>query len=212
MVKQLIYLMDPFCGWCYGASPALQALRTAPDVQITIAPTGLFAGDGGRPMSAAFAGFAWINDQRIANLTGQRFTEAYRTQLLNDHSKRFDSGPATLALTAVQLTEPERELDALSAFQLARYVYGRDTADLAVLAVILGELGLDAAAARLLTGDDALIGANRKRMSSARRDMATFGVQGMPSLIVSDGEPRRLVSGDALYGDPEPLLASLRVA
>jgi putative protein-disulfide isomerase len=210
MVKALTYLMDPFCGWCYGASPALQALRAEPGIQITIAPTGLFAGDGSRPMNAEFARFAWTNDQRIASLTGQRFTEAYRTQLLDDHSKRFDSGPATRALTAVQLTAPERELDALGALQLARYVDGRDTADLAVLAAILGELGLDAAAARLLDNDDVLTGASRKRMSSARRDMATFGVQGVPNLIVSDGETRRLVSGGALFGDPGPLLASLR--
>jgi putative protein-disulfide isomerase len=212
MVKNLTYLMDPFCGWCYGAAPTIQALRAEPNVQITLAPTGLFAGDSGRPMNAEFASFAWTNDQRIAQLTGQRFTEAYRTQLLNDSGKRFDSGPATLALTAVQLSEPERELDALSAFQLARYVDGRDTADLAVLAAILGELGLDAAATRLLQSDDALVGASRKRMSSARRDMATFGLQGVPNLIVSDGETRRPVSGGALYGDPEPLLASLRAA
>ncbi len=210
MVKALTYLMDPFCGWCYGASPALQALRAEPGIQITIAPTGLFAGDGSRPMNAEFARFAWTNDQRIASLTGQRFTEAYRTQLLDDHSKRFDSGPATRALTAVQLTAPERELDALGALQLARYVEGRDTADLAVLAAILGELGLDAAAARLLDSDDVLTGASRKRMSSARRDMAAFGVQGVPNLIVSDSETRRLVSGGALFGDPGPLLASLR--
>lgn len=210
MVKALTYLMDPFCGWCYGASPALQALRAEPGIQITIAPTGLFAGDGSRPMNAEFARYAWTNDQRIASLTGQRFTEAYRTQLLDDHSKRFDSGPATRALTAVQLTAPERELDALGALQLARYVAGRDTADLVVLAAILGELGLDAAAARLLDSDDVLTGASRKRMSSARRDMAAFGVQGVPNLIVSDSETRRLVSGGALFGDPGPLLASLR--
>ncbi len=86
MVKALTYLMDPFCGWCYGASPALQALRAEPGIQITIAPTGLFAGDGSRPMNAEFARFAWTNDQRIASLTGQRFTEAYRTQLLDDHT------------------------------------------------------------------------------------------------------------------------------
>ena len=79
-----------------------------------------------------------------------------------------------------------------------------------VLAAILGELGLDAAATRLLQSDDALVGASRKRMSSARRDMAAFGVQGVPNLIVSDSETRRLVSGGALFGDPGPLLASLR--
>jgi putative protein-disulfide isomerase len=91
-------------------------------------------------------------------------------------------------------------------------VDGRDTADAAVLAEVLRELKLDAAALRLLEGDDALIGANRNRMSSARRDMATFSLQGVPNLIVSDGETRHQVSGGALYGDLKPLLASLRGA
>lgn len=212
MVIKVTYLMDPLCGWCYGASPGLQALRAEPGVEITIGPTGMFAGDGGRPMSAEFADYAWGNDKRIEGLTGQRFTERYQAQLLGDTSKRFDSGPATLALTAVQLTAPGRELDALRAFQEARYVDGRDTADAAVLAEVLRELKLDAAALRLLEGDDALIGANRNRMSSARRDMATFSLQGVPNLIVSDGETRHQVSGGALYGDLEPLLASLRGA
>ena len=209
MVKQLTYLMDPFCGWCYGASPALQALRTEPGIQITIAPTGLFAGDGSRPMNAEFARFAWTNDQRIASLTGQRFTEAYRTNLLNDTSRRFDSGPATLALTAVLLTAPDRELDALLAFQEARYVSGRDTADVAVLVGTLQEMELNAAAKRLLEADDVLVGTSRKRMSSARRDMATFGAQGVPNLIVSDSEQRQLMTGGLMYGPPEALLTRL---
>jgi putative protein-disulfide isomerase len=210
MVIQLTYLMDPLCGWCYGASPALQALAVEPGVQITIAPTGLFAGDGSRPMSPEFAAYAWGNDQRIASLTGQRFTERYRTHLLGDTRKRFDSGPATLALTAVMLTAPDMELHALRAVQEARYADGRDTADVAVLAEVLRELQLDAAAQRLLESDDALVGENRKRMSSARRDMATFGVQGVPNLIVSNGEVRRPVASGRLYSAPALLLKALR--
>jgi putative protein-disulfide isomerase len=212
MVIKVAYLMEPLCGWCYGASPALHALGAEPGVEITIAPTGMFAGDGGRPMSAEFAAFAWGNDQRIEGLTGQRFTERYQSQLLGDTSKRFDSGPATLALTAVMLTAPDRELGALIAFQETRYVDGRDTADGAVLAEVLRELKLDAATQRLLEADDALVGANRKRMSSARRDMATFGAQGVSNLIASDGATRRLVAGGVLYGDLTPLVGHLRSA
>jgi len=75
------YLFDPLCGWCYGASPVIQRLGQQANIQMELAPTGLFAG-GGRTMDAAFADFAWSNDQRIAKLTGQRFTEAYRQNVL----------------------------------------------------------------------------------------------------------------------------------
>jgi putative protein-disulfide isomerase len=94
-------LFDPLCGWCYGASAALENLAARPDFTIALAPTGLFSGAGGRPMDDGFAAYAWANDQRISRLTGQPFGEDYRRNVLGDRTRLFDSGPATLALTAV---------------------------------------------------------------------------------------------------------------
>ena len=70
------YLFDPLCGWCYAAAPVLARLQATPGVQVVLAPTGLFAGAGARPMDAQFAAYAWSNDQRIAQLTGQPFSPA----------------------------------------------------------------------------------------------------------------------------------------
>ena len=134
MPTTVTYLFDPLCGWCYGASPVVQQLGRQDHLQLTLAPTGLFAG-GGRTMDAAFADFAWSNDLRIAKLTGQPFTEAYRQNVLGRLGARFDSTAQALALTAVALTAPQRELEALQALQEARYVQGLDTCDLAVVAV-----------------------------------------------------------------------------
>ena len=122
----LTYLFDPLCGWCYGASPVIATLADAQGVTLAMAPTGLFSGDGARPMDDRFAAYAWSDDQRIARLTGQRFTELYRTRVLADRRRMVDSVPATVALTAVSLTAPDREAEALSAIQAARYVEGRD--------------------------------------------------------------------------------------
>ena len=110
----LHYIYDPLCGWCYGASPAVQKLGQHSGITLELAPTGLFA-DGGRHMDAAFAEFAWSNDLRIAQLTGQRFTEAYRQNVLGRHGSQFDSSAMTLALTAVSLTQAQRELEVLKA-------------------------------------------------------------------------------------------------
>src|SRR5271165_6341244 len=115
MDKTLHYLFDPLCGWCYGATPAVSELLEMPSVTIELLPTGLFSGEGARPMDDGFATFAWSNDQRIERLTGQRFTERYRQWVLGDRQQLFDSGPATVALTAVSLTAPANELEALKA-------------------------------------------------------------------------------------------------
>jgi putative protein-disulfide isomerase len=137
---RISYLFDPLCGWCYGASATLEKIVARPDIVLELVPTGLFAGQGARPMDEGFAAYAWANDQRISRLAGQPFSEDYRRKVLGDRTRLFDSGPATLALTAVALTAPDREFGALQAIQKARYVEGRDNTDVSVLSDVLHAL------------------------------------------------------------------------
>jgi putative protein-disulfide isomerase len=208
----ITYLFDPLCGWCYGASPALTDLAARPGFTLVLAPTGLFSGEGARPMDAGFAAYAWSNDQRIGRLTGQRFSDDYRSKILGDRSRLFDSGPATLALTAVSLSEPARELDTLKAIQEARYVDARDVTDRAVLAAILQGLGLKDAAERIASPDDSLLAANRQRVTAAQDDMWRFGLDGVPALLTGEGERRRALRASALFGGIDALIDGLRAA
>ena len=209
---RVTYLFDPLCGWCYGASPALEKLVAEPGFAVDLAPTGFFAGEGARPMDARFAAFVWTNDERIARLTGQPFSEEYRRTVLGDHRRLLDSAPATLALTAVRLTRPEQEFAALRTIQYTRYVVGLDITDMSVLADVLRGLGFDDVAARFSAPDPALLAAYHQRLDGARADMRRFGLEGVPALIVGDGEARRAVRSSALFGSLDILLSGLRAA
>lgn len=212
MTKTLHYLFDSLCGWCYGAAPAVAALAGASDIHIELLPTGLFSGGGARPMDDAFADYAWSNDQRIERLTGQPFTQRYRTQVLANRERLFDSGPATVALTAVSLTEPARELDALKAIQAARYVDGRDTTDLQTLVAVLEQLGLMDAAALLERRSPPLLEANHARTTRAAAWMRELGARGVPTFILQSGTQRSLLHASAIYATPDALLAQVRAA
>ena len=203
----ITYLFDPLCGWCYGASPLLAQLAAAPDLTVSLAPTGLFSDSGARAMDEQFAAFAWSNDQLIGSLTGQRFSDVYRSQVLAKGGM-LDSGPATLALTAVALTAGQHELDALRFIQEARYVSGRDVTDMSELQSVLVSVGLDAAASRLASPDSDLLAANRARMASARALTREFAVNGVPGLIVDDGADRTLLKAQDLFSGGD-LLARL---
>ena len=203
MTKTLHYVFDPLCGWCYGAAAAVAALGKAPEVELRLLPSGLFAGAGARPMDDDFAAYAWSNDQRIERLTGQRFSEIYRSQVLSDRQQRFDSGPATLALSAVSLTAPERESEALEAIQHARYVNGEDITRLEPLAAVLQAQGLEQAAACLLRSDGELLAANRARIAAAQALLGQFGARGVPCLILETHGQRRLLSSSAAYANPQ---------
>ena len=214
MTKQtrITYLFDPLCGWCYGASATLENLMRKPDMDVELAPTGLFAGTGARPMDAGFADYAWSNDQRIARLTGQPFSDAYRHKVLKDHTRLFDSGPATLAVIAVVIATPERAFEALKAIQHARYGEGRDITDVAVLTQVLRSLDMPETADRLATPDAALMAAYGSRVETARTEMRRLGAEGVPALIVGPGDRRRLLRASALFGSTDMLVAELKAA
>jgi len=191
---QVTYLFDPLCGWCYGASAALQQIADLPQIDLKLAPTGLFSGTGARPFDAHFASFAWQNDQRIARVSGQIFSEAYKKQILDTAGGMFDSGPATLGLVAVGLSEASSELVALKALQHARYVEGQNTSELSVVAKVLGDAGFKLAAKKLETPKEELLAALQTRVQAAQAEMTRFGIQGVPALIVGEG-PNRHVMG-----------------
>lgn len=205
-------LFDALCGWCYGATPAVAGLLENPGIRVALLPTGLFSGEGARPMDDAFAAYAWTNDQRIQRLTGQRFSEQYRVRVLGDRQKLFDSGPATLALTAVALTAPTREREALEAIQHARYVDGNDVVSLTALADLLEDLGLKDASARLAQRDADLLDANRARIGRAQALIREFGARGVPTLIAESGAKRWVLDHAAAYSDPPALLRQMDAA
>ena len=206
----ITYLFDPLCGWCYGASPTLQKLSQQNSIKLELAPTGLFAGVNGRAVDAEFAQFAWSNDLRIGKMTGQLFTEQYRTQVLGQFGGVLDSEAVTLALTAVSFTEPQREFETLRQFQEARYVNGQDITSLIIVEKLLRDVGLSVAADQLATGSAELSQRYDTRLQSAQRLMQTFGAKGVPALIVTKGDSRRLLRGDALFGSFENLMDSLK--
>lgn len=212
MDKVLHYLYDPLCGWCYGATPAVSKLLGILGVTIELLPTGLFSGEGARPMDDTFAAYAWSNDQRIERLTGQRFTERYRYRILGNHQQLFDSGPASVALTAVALTVPAREFEVLKAIQHARYVVGSDITSLPMLIELLEGRGFKEAAAMIARSDESLLNAHRGRMSRAQALMQEFGVRGVPTFIAEAGAKRWMLEPSAIYSTPHALISQLKAA
>jgi putative protein-disulfide isomerase len=209
---RITYLFDPLCSWCYGASPVLERLSRLDDVRIDLAPTGLFAGDHARPMDAQFAAYAWQNDQRIQRITGQVFSDAYRTNVLTQTGGLFDSAPATLAVVAVGLTERAGQIAALKALQQARCVDGRNNSDIAVIAEVLNGAGFAEAARLVRNPDEPLLATYRHTVAAARADMARFGANGVPALVVGAGANRHLLRTSALFTDFEQLAVDVRRA
>ena len=200
------YIFDPLCGWCYASAPALAALAHAWPGRLALRPSGLFADAGARDLTPEWARHAWVNDQRIAAMTGQVFSTAYHDQVLQGAAKRFDSGPLNRALTAVHAIDAALEPAVLAQLQTARYVDGQDTARAAVVAQVTAQalhdaghtLDTEAFAQRLQT-DAALAQATQARTRATQALMRERGMRGVPQLLVSVDGAVRSVDSAALY-------------
>jgi putative protein-disulfide isomerase len=199
MTTRFLYIYDPLCGWCYGASAGIATLAAQGDVTVEPLPGGLFAGEGTRTLDGAMSDHIMASDRRIATVTGAVFGARYQERIAGGASLTLDSGPATLALSAVARTAPVRELEALAIIQRARYVDGRDITDAFVLIDLLAAAGLDAAAVMLANPAPGLHDANQSRLEQAQAVMRRFGVSGVPALFRIDGDRISPIDAAILY-------------
>jgi putative protein-disulfide isomerase len=211
---ELQYFFDPLCGWCYASAPALAGLARDHGAALRMMPTGLFMQP--RP-TALIAEYAWQNDQLITTLTGQRFSEAYRLQVLEAANGVFDSTPLTRALTALGEQHAVLQAQVLHLAQLARYVDGVDTSQAEAVAQIVADaahsagrdLNPDEFAARLRE-DEVLAEATARRVDLAQQAMRALPPGGVPQLLARvDGEPH-VFAGQQLYGGPQRLLERIQ--
>lgn len=207
MTHSFLYIYDPLCGWCYGAAPRLADL--AKEYEVEMLPAGLFSGASARPLDRSFASYAWASDQKIAKLTGQTFSSAYQSQVLNGDGQALDSTFATLAMTACSIVEPAREPEALKLIQNARYVAGEDITDLSLLVGLLS--GSDFAdAAALLQGHMTSVEAEAaRRVAHGQMVLNQMGGRGVPALVADAHGERVLLPSDLLFGSHEQLMGAL---
>jgi putative protein-disulfide isomerase len=180
----LHYIHDPFCGWCYGAAPLVKAASAV--VTVRAHGGGMMAGARRQPVSAQLRDHVLPHDRRIAQLTGQRFGDAYADGLLRDTTAVFDSEPPIAAVLAADEVAG-RGLDLLARLQQAHYVEGRRIADESVLVELATALDIDPVAFSEALRR-ALASGARAHIAATRQLMARVGAQGFPTFVLeADG-------------------------
>ncbi|WP_209022540.1 DsbA family protein [Rhodocyclus gracilis] len=191
----LHYLYDPLCGWCYGSAPLIAAAEKIAGLKVQFHSGGMMSGIHRRPIDAYWRDHVMPHDRRIAELSGQPFSDAYYDNLLRDTSVILDSAPPTTAALAAEAMSG-RGLPMIHRLQRAHYVDARRIADSAVLEEIAGELGLDVDAFRRhyaqLAGT-----ATTQHFAATQQRLAAAGGQGFPTLILefANGQSQRLEVG-----------------
>lgn len=201
----LHYFYDPLCGWCYGAAPLAAVAARLPGLALVLHGGGLMSGPARRRAGPEFRAYVAAHDARIAALTGQPFSAAYRDGLLADPALVLDSTPPIAAVLAAGAVGGNPAAF-LAALQQAHYVDGRPIGESATLAALAAEQGLPAepfaaALAGQLAGQ--LAGPVEAHIAESRCLMADIGATGFPTFVISTGEWRQVLDLGAYWGQPE---------
>lgn len=199
----LYWIIDPLCGWSYGALPLMNRIALRFPGQ-HILPGGLFTGRNRRQLDADWLTHVHEHDARIATLTGMPFGANYRQTLLADSDLILDSLPATRGLLAAQqFAPPGADLTFLNAIQRAWYQDGQNITQSEVVDQILDQHSAPGIRLGHIQQHEAL-----ERIQHARMLMAMVSGQGFPTaaIIDTDGRGTLLPVGN-YYGQPDAFFA-----
>lgn len=183
MDTQVLYVADAYCGWCWGVAPHLAEFEAARRhvLPFRVISGGLFVGERSAPIGA-YPHIPQANE-RITQVTGARFGEAYQARLA-EGTLRMDSTDAARGLAGLRAQAPARGLHLLHRMQEAFYRQGQSLSDPATYRAIAEAEGLDAErAAAYLTSDE-----GHQAAEADFRQAQRLGVHQFPTLLLlNDG-------------------------
>jgi putative protein-disulfide isomerase len=179
----ILYVMDAYCGWCWGFSSRLREFEAANRHRIAfkVISGGLFIAERARPISF-YPHIAEAN-AHISEITGAQFGEPYQ-QLLAEGSIVMNSEDAAMGLAALRALAPDRGIHFAHRMQEAFYSEGRSLSDRDTIIDIARSEGLDTAQVRNLLTSEYARKESLSDFSLARR----LGVSSYPTLLFIDGD------------------------
>ena len=143
---KLLYIMDPYCKWCYGTCDNIQQLvdTLGGKLPIEVIPAGMLAGEFTQLMSPANAFAIQRSNANIAKETGKPFGQGY-IESLHTQEMVLDSEIPSRAIMACRMTAPQQTLQFAHQVLHARFHQGKDLNDTTTYLYICEQLGIDKA-------------------------------------------------------------------
>ena len=139
-MKQLVYIADPMCSWCWGFAPEMAKLQTHFGSRLGIVPVmgGLRPGTT-EAMTADLKSAVRSHWLHVAEATGQPFDHTF----FDWPGFVYDTEPACRAVVAVRTMRPEVSLMYFGTVQQAFYAESRDVTQTSELRACATSIGLD---------------------------------------------------------------------
>jgi putative protein-disulfide isomerase len=200
-MKQLIYIHDPMCSWCWAFRPSLdELLRNLPEGVNFSRLLGGLAPDSNEPMPEALRTTLQATWQRIQ----QKLPETqFNYDFWHINTPRRSTYPACRAVIAAREMEPDKEDAMILAIQQAYYLQARNPSDDETLIQLADEVSLDA------TGFEQNLHSHKTQetLASEIAEARQLGIRSFPSLLLQTDQNSWPISVD--YQAAEPMLMTI---
>lgn len=185
--RELIYVGDPMCSWCWGVAPELDELaRLKPDLGLRVVVGGLRPGPNAQVVDESMAAYLSRAWQDVSTRTGQPFDRS----LVEQQGWLYDTEPACRAVVTMREIEPGLAFPFFKRIQHAFYAEGMMVSDVDVYPELLN--GFDVDHDEFLTNfaTEEAVKATWKDFSLAR----SWGISGFPTIVLRTGETGRIIA------------------
>ena len=185
--KEILFVADPMCSWCWGFSPVIAAIDEASRgrAAITLVVGGLRPGTT-EAMDDAMKATTRHHWEEVGRASGQPFS----FEFFERDGFVYDTEPACRAAVTMRHLAPEATLPYFAALHRAFYVDGEDTTDPATLARLAEDFGVDADAFAEALASEEMAKATAEDFQFSRR----LGVGGFPTVVVNDRQGYALLT------------------
>lgn len=179
--KEIIYIGDPMCSWCYGFSPTIQKLhdKHRGDVAWTMVLGGLRVGDE-HVVDQARLDFLREHWVEIGERTGQKFS----LDILKETGWIYNTEWACRAVVVMRKLKPEIVFAYFGKVQENFYAKNLDPSEPEHYADTAAEFGVDSREFLKLYKSDEIIQETLNDFVWAQR----VGVTGFPTVLVREGD------------------------
>lgn len=180
MDKEVIYVADPMCSWCWGFAPVIAEVRRRIEGRAAFS---LVVG-GLRPGTTAAMDQGMKDTirhhwQEVARMTGQTFN----FEFFDRDGFVYDTEPACRAAVCVRAIRPDGVLSYFESLHRAFYLENRDVTDGDILADLARALGIEGGEFMA-----AFAAAQAKEDTAGDfRHAHSLGISGFPAVVVKDG-------------------------
>ncbi|MCG8473442.1 MAG: DsbA family protein [Desulfobacterales bacterium] len=180
--REIIYVGDPMCAWCFGFAPVLDALMTEFQSEATFRfIMGGLRVDNPIAITPEIRPALQKNWNGVTRTTGQ----VIHGHLLDEAPEfLYDSFPASRAFVTVRTLAEEMALPYYKALHEAFYLHLTDITNHDELCRIALPLGIDEGQFKKRVDSASIHGETRQDFSTT----VTYNVQAFPALVLKEGE------------------------